>query len=186
MATDHRVKNATMVALSCVGVLLIALPWIDRPDGNPLPSAFAAGSPAHLHLLACIRRVDDCCRRGDLAAFRDVVTPGYAADLELQLQQLDRHLDSRALTDLMAGDRRNGLLGDLQRLQFVAGGSRVQVACLIYDYGDHAAFDGVKLLRLRWDGYRFRLDQVRDVRRSAGVDRGAWVGVLLQNALSPN
>jgi hypothetical protein len=188
MATDRRVKHGIMAALLIAGAFLVALPWIDRPDRNPLPPSFAAGSDAHLRLLSCVKRVDEGCRAGDLQAFRAAVTNSYVESLAQQLRQLDRELDGAALLDMVAGERRTGLLGELQQLQYAGGQGRTNLACMVYDYGvakggAQPVFDGFKLLRFRWDGYEFRLDQVRDVRRRAGVDRDELLRATIQFAL---
>ncbi|GAB4138665.1 MAG: hypothetical protein Fur0037_04500 [Planctomycetota bacterium] len=174
MVRDGWIRSAIWAALALAGCLLVALPWIERPAVNPLPVEFGSGSDAHVLLLRCVKQVDESCRAGDLEAFRRCVTEGYVDRLEARMRQIGWKLDGKALMATVSGERKDGLLGELRKLPCLGGRRSANHASLVYDYGDGrkaGGIDGLKVLRFLWDGYEFRLDLVRDVRRPPGVDR---------------
>lgn len=185
MATERRRGPGLAAVALGIGMVLVALPWLPRPQENPLPRHFAADSDAVALLLESVQRVDASCRRGDLAAFGAAVTPAYAEGLARQLRQLDRELDRSALRDSTTGERHGGILAALEPLAGLGGERRGDVAVLAFDYQGAAAavFDGFKLLRFCWDGVCYRLDQVRDARRRPGVARERMLQALVETML---
>lgn len=163
-------KAALLLAVATVGIAFVALPWLPKRAPEQLPARFELASPAGRGLLSVLQWHDEACMQGDLAGFRERVTPDYAKGFARRLQQLGRPLDAAALRAYIGGDPALGLAAMAQR-QNLGGFADGDRACFVV--GATLGMGGVQGVAFRRVDGTFRLDAIEHQPSVAAADARA-------------
>jgi len=172
-------------ACAVAGAVLVALPWVDRPQPRSLPPQWGKDSRTHALVRAAAAAADAACRAGDVPALRDRITTRYFEVLQGLLWRDGRRLDADSLR------QQRLLVGDLTRLPLLVGVAAPAAAVAVYareraGVEHEVEGQGILALRFTWDGFDLRLDDKVGRAVAAGESIRAAAHVLAQELLPPS